>query len=55
MEKKSVFEENLHKIDRIKDELMSIAMRLEEAGNVRKANSLGTIIARLEAWEHTSK
>ena len=36
-----------------KSRLMEVMYKLEEAGAVRKANSLGTIIGRLEEWQHT--
>lgn len=36
-----------------KERLMDIASRLEEAGLVRQAQSLETIIWRLEAWQNT--
>ena len=35
-----------------KERLMEIEARLWEAGAVRKAKSLGTIIAKLEEWQH---
>ena len=36
-----------------KDDLMKIAARLYEAGAIRKAKSLETIIEKLEVWQHT--
>ena len=35
-----------------KERLMDIMSRLEEAGLVRQAQSLGTIIGHLEAWQN---
>lgn len=54
MKNDRVFKENLHKIDRIKDELFDVCCKLEESGNKMKAKSLRTIIDKLEYWEHTT-
>ena len=35
-----------------KDRLIEIMGRLEEAGLRRRARELGTIISRLEEWQH---
>lgn len=35
-----------------KHDLMTIADKLEEIGAIREAKSLGTIIWKLEAWQH---
>jgi hypothetical protein len=34
-----------------KNKLMDIMRQLERAGAIRQANSLGTIIGKLEAWQ----
>lgn len=36
-----------------KERLINIMYKLEEAGFVRKAKSLGTIIGNLETWQNT--
>ena len=36
-----------------KSRLMDVMSRLEELGALRQAKSLGTIIGKLEAWQHT--
>ena len=55
IKEKDAFEKSCNKIDSIKQELMSLVYELEEDGYKRKAKSLETIVARLEAWEHTGK
>lgn len=40
-------------IDAVKYDLMNCMSRLEESGYKRKAETLGTIIAKLEHWENT--
>lgn len=35
-----------------KQKLMDIMFRLEEAGLIRRAKELGTIIEKLEIWQH---
>lgn len=35
-----------------KERLINIQSRLEEAGAIREAKSLGTIIGNLEAWQN---
>ena len=37
-----------------KEKLIGIMGRLEEAGLLRRARELGTIIERLEKWQHKS-
>lgn len=48
--------EKLHelqmKANSAKDKLISLEYELREAGFERKANSLSTIIGKLEAWQH---
>ena len=36
-----------------KSRLIDVMYKLEEAGEVRKAKSLSTIIGMLEHWQHT--
>jgi hypothetical protein len=36
----------------IKSDLMRIMDRLEQVGGLREAKSLGTIIGKLEDWQH---
>lgn len=55
IKEKDAFERTCDKIDSIKNVLISLVYQLEEEGYIRKAKSLRTIIARLEAWEHTGK
>ena len=35
-----------------KERLMAVMYQLEEAGGIREAKSLGTIIGQLEEWQH---
>lgn len=41
-----------HEVNKPKHELMAVMETLEELGAIREAKSLGTIIAKLEAWQH---
>ena len=36
-----------------KSRLIDVASKLDEDGAIRKANSLRTIIGKLENWQHT--
>ena len=55
IEEKDTFKQACDHIDTIKDKLFQIVYELEEAGYVRKAKSLDTLIGKLEAWEHTGR
>ena len=37
-----------------KSRLMDVMYQLEELGAVREAKSLGTIIGKLESWQHAN-
>jgi len=52
MTKKEVIEKAHDEANTAKDRLISIMYMLEEAGAIREANSLGTIIGKLETWQH---
>ena len=55
IKEKDTFKQACDQIDTIKDKLFQIVYELEEAGYVRKAKSLDTLIGKLEALEHTGK
>lgn len=51
-DKQSILDHYQIEANTAKEKLMDIMSRLEEAGLIRRANELGTIIGRLEAWQH---
>lgn len=51
--KEQAFEAVQYKVNNIKSELIDIMYKLEEAGIIRKADSLSTIIGKLEDWQNT--
>ena len=51
-DKQSILDHYQNEANTAKEKLMDIMSRLEEAGLIRRANELGTIIGRLEAWQH---
>lgn len=53
MEVRNVYENQIDRINPIKEQLMNIAAILEENGYIRKSKSLYTIVGRLEQWQHT--
>ena len=52
MDKRETIENCIDEVNSVKDKLIGIMYELEECGAVRKANTLGTIIGKLEAWQH---
>lgn len=54
METKSdAMEKVQYDVDVVKERLLRVCYQLEEAGAIRKAKSLYTIVGRLEQWQHT--
>ena len=51
-EKKEQVERLKGEANNAKDRLISIEYALEEIGAIREAQTLGTIIAKLEAWQN---
>lgn len=51
--KREAIEQAQHDVNCAKERLMKVMDELEDAGAIRKAKSLGTIIEKLEIWQHT--
>ena len=51
-DKQSILDHYQNEANTAKEKLMDIMSHLEEAGLIRRANELGTIIGRLEDWQH---
>ena len=51
-DKRSTLDRLQNEANTPKERLIEIMGRLEEAGLIRRAKELGTIIGRLEAWQH---
>lgn len=52
-EKREAMEQAQYDVNCAKERLMNVMYELEDAGAIRKANSLRTIIEKLERWQHT--
>ena len=51
-DKLSILDHYQNEANTAKERLMDIMSRLEEEGLVRRAKELGTIIGKLEGWQH---
>ena len=51
--KREAIEQAHDEANTAKDRLISIQYDLEAAGAIRQAQTLGTIIGKLEAWQHS--
>lgn len=52
-EKREAIEQAQYDVNNPKEELIRVMYELEDAGAIRKAKSLGTIIEKLETWQNT--
>ena len=50
---REAIEQAQYDVNCAKETLMKVMSELEDEGALRKANSLGTIIEKLERWQHT--
>ena len=51
---REAIEQAQYDVNCAKETLMKVMSNLEDEGAIRKANSLGTIIGKLERWQHTN-